>query len=169
MCSKYTVHVSRKGDRNRNWEDLITENKSVLIFMPIFYSRFNSWLHTSRKLGTDQDLGFTSNRPVSYRGLPLSFPYSGPPIPKYRERNVIERMICWLKENRLIVTRFDRLAKSYAAMVSLDCSMRCLRHLFGQSLGVTHPANRLNDSTRGMVLLQTIKNIFARSADSFVP
>ncbi|MCU0125840.1 IS5/IS1182 family transposase, partial [Pseudomonas vlassakiae] len=36
----------------------------------------------------------------------------------------------WLKENRRIVTRFDKLAKSYAAMVSLACSMRCLRHLF---------------------------------------
>ena len=29
-----------------------------------------------------------------------------------------------------IVTRLDKLAKSYAAMVSLACSMRCLRHLF---------------------------------------
>ena len=50
--------------------------------------------------------------------------------PKYRQRNIIERMFGWLKENRRIVTRFDKLAKSYAAMVSLTCSMRCLRHLF---------------------------------------
>ena len=50
--------------------------------------------------------------------------------PKYRQRNIIERMFGWLKENRRIVTRFDKLAKSYAAMVSLACSMRCLRHLF---------------------------------------
>lgn len=50
--------------------------------------------------------------------------------PKYRQRNVIERMFGWLKENRRIVTRFDKLAKSYAAMVSLACAMRCLRHLF---------------------------------------
>ncbi|MGK0162995.1 IS5/IS1182 family transposase, partial [Pseudomonas mosselii] len=40
------------------------------------------------------------------------------------------RMFGWLKENRRIVTRFDKLAKSYAAVVSLACSMRCLRHLF---------------------------------------
>jgi len=39
-----------------------------------------------------------------------------------------ERMFGWLKENRRIVTRFDKLAKSYAAMVSLACSMRCLRY-----------------------------------------
>ncbi|HFL2187072.1 TPA: IS5 family transposase [Pseudomonas putida] len=48
--------------------------------------------------------------------------------PKYRQRNIIERMFGWLKENRRIVTRFDKLAKSYAAMVSLACSMRCLRY-----------------------------------------
>ena len=47
-----------------------------------------------------------------------------------RQRNITERMFGWLKENRRIVTRFDKLAKSYAAMVSLACSMRCLRHLF---------------------------------------
>ncbi len=28
------------------------------------------------------------------------------------------------------MTRFDKLAKSYVAMVSLACSMRCLQHLF---------------------------------------
>ncbi|WP_461531413.1 IS5 family transposase [Pseudomonas sp. 210_17 TE3656] len=50
--------------------------------------------------------------------------------PKYRQRNVIERMFGWLKENRRIVTRFDKLAKSYGAMVSLACVMRCMRHLF---------------------------------------
>lgn len=41
---------------------------------------------------------------------------------KYRQRNIIERMFGWLKENRRIVTRFDKLAKSYVAMVSLACT-----------------------------------------------
>ncbi|MEE4692106.1 IS5 family transposase [Pseudomonas alliivorans] len=50
--------------------------------------------------------------------------------PKYRQRNIIERMFGWLKENRRIVTRFDKLAKSSAAMVSLACAMRCLRQYF---------------------------------------
>ncbi len=55
--------------------------------------------------------------------------------PKYRQRNIIERMFGWLKENRRIVTRFDKLAKSYAAMVSLVCVIRCMRRLFsGKSL-----------------------------------
>ncbi|PXX52653.1 Transposase and inactivated derivatives, partial [Pseudomonas sp. LAMO17WK12:I10] len=50
--------------------------------------------------------------------------------PKYRQRNIIERMFGWLKENRRIGTRYDKLAKSFAAMVSLACTMRCLRHYF---------------------------------------
>ena len=32
--------------------------------------------------------------------------------PKYRQRNIIERMFGWLKKNRRIVTRLDKLAKS---------------------------------------------------------
>lgn len=50
--------------------------------------------------------------------------------PKYRQRNIIERIFGWLEENRRIVTRFDKLAKSHAAMVALACSMQCFRHLF---------------------------------------
>ena len=52
--------------------------------------------------------------------------------PKYRQRNIIERMFGWLKENRRIVTRYDKLAKSYAAMVTLACSLRCIRQYFSQ-------------------------------------
>jgi len=45
--------------------------------------------------------------------------------PKYRQRNIIERMFGWLKESRRIGTRYDKLAKSFGAMVSLACTMRC--------------------------------------------
>lgn len=34
--------------------------------------------------------------------------------PRYRHRNIIERMLGWLKESRRIVTRFDKLAKVMA-------------------------------------------------------
>lgn len=50
--------------------------------------------------------------------------------PKYRQRNIIERKFVWLEENRRIATRFDKLAKSSAAMVSLACSLRGLPKLF---------------------------------------
>lgn len=31
--------------------------------------------------------------------------------PKYQQRNIIERMFGWLKANRRVVTRFDKLSK----------------------------------------------------------
>ena len=37
---------------------------------------------------------------------------------KCRQRNIKERMLGWLKESRYIVTRFDRFARSFAAMFS---------------------------------------------------
>lgn len=58
-------------------------------------------------------------------GLPRLFDHL-----KYRQRNIIERMFGWLKDNRRIVIRFYKLARRYAAMVSLACSMRCLRQYF---------------------------------------
>lgn len=39
--------------------------------------------------------------------------------PKYRQRNIIDRMFGWLKENRRIGTCYDKLARSFAAMATL--------------------------------------------------
>ena len=39
----------------------------------------------------------------------------------YRERNRIERMINRLKQNRAIATRYDKLARRYAAMLTIAC------------------------------------------------
>jgi transposase len=47
--------------------------------------------------------------------------------PVYSQRNIIKRMFGWLKEHRRIGTRFDKRAQSFAAMVSLAWSLRCLR------------------------------------------
>lgn len=49
---------------------------------------------------------------------------------KYRQRNIMERMVGWPKENRRIVARSDKLAKSYVAMVSLAYSLQCSRLVF---------------------------------------
>jgi len=49
--------------------------------------------------------------------------------PKYAQCNIIGRMVGWLKENRRIGICYDKLAKSFSAMVSLACSLRCLRQL----------------------------------------
>ena len=51
----------------------------------------------------------------------------------YRRRNVIERCIGWLKECRRIVTRFEKLAVNFVAMIKLAMIGRCLRKLFSDS------------------------------------
>ena len=47
----------------------------------------------------------------------------------YAKRNVIERLIGWLKECRRLATRFEKLARCYLAMVKLACIRRCFRKL----------------------------------------
>lgn len=47
----------------------------------------------------------------------------------YKRRNVVERCVGWLKECRRIATRYEKLAVSYAAMLSLACVQRYLRVL----------------------------------------
>ena len=45
----------------------------------------------------------------------------------YRKRNVVERCIGWLKENRRIATRYEKLAITYRAMVQLGMARRFLK------------------------------------------
>jgi len=47
----------------------------------------------------------------------------------YRKRNVIERCVGWLKENRSLATRYDKWAVSYEAMVHLAFIRRYLHLL----------------------------------------
>ena len=47
--------------------------------------------------------------------------------PTYRRRNVIERLIGWLKEGRAVFTRYDKLSVNYLAMVKLAIIQRYLR------------------------------------------
>ena len=44
----------------------------------------------------------------------------------YRRRNVVERLVGWLKERRRLCTRFDKLADSYLAMVKLAFITKCM-------------------------------------------
>jgi transposase len=45
------------------------------------------------------------------RGRPFGFDRAA-----YRRRNVIERCVGWLKENRRLATRYEKLAVSYLAV-----------------------------------------------------
>ena len=47
----------------------------------------------------------------------------------YRRRNIIERLIGWLKENRRILTRFEKTAKNYIGMLKVAFIQRYLRIL----------------------------------------
>lgn len=47
----------------------------------------------------------------------------------YRRRNVVERCVGWLKECRRILTRFEKLAVNFLAMLKLAMIKRCLRLL----------------------------------------
>ena len=45
----------------------------------------------------------------------------------YKRRNVIERLIGWLKESRRIFSRFEKTAKNYAGMIKMAFISRYLR------------------------------------------
>jgi transposase len=47
----------------------------------------------------------------------------------YKRRNVVERLVGWLKERRRLCTRFEKLAESYLAMVKLAFIEKCLQQL----------------------------------------
>lgn len=47
----------------------------------------------------------------------------------YKRRNVVERLVGWLKERRRLCTRFEKLAESYLSMVKLAFIERCFQHL----------------------------------------
>ena len=48
---------------------------------------------------------------------------------KYRSRNIIERLIGWLKECRAVFARFEKTAINYAGMVKMAFIQRYLRTL----------------------------------------
>ena len=46
----------------------------------------------------------------------------------YRGRNVVERLVGWLKERRRIATRYEKLAVNYRAMVHIAFILHYLKH-----------------------------------------
>ena len=45
----------------------------------------------------------------------------------YRERNIIERLIGWLKESRRVFTRYEKAARNFLGMLKLTFIRRYLR------------------------------------------
>lgn len=48
---------------------------------------------------------------------------------RYRDRSSIEQCVGWLKENRRLATRYEKLSKSFLAMTHLAMISRCFRYL----------------------------------------
>lgn len=48
---------------------------------------------------------------------------------RYRDRNIVERVIGWLKECRAVFSRFEKTAINYAGMVKMACIQRYLNIL----------------------------------------
>lgn len=52
------------------------------------------------------------------------------PVPfdreRYRRRNVVERLVGWLKESRRIFSRFEKTAKNFAGMIKMAFIRRYL-------------------------------------------
>lgn len=46
----------------------------------------------------------------------------------YRQRNIIERLIGWLKESRRIFSRFEKTAKNFAGMLKMAFIRQYLRY-----------------------------------------
>ena len=46
----------------------------------------------------------------------------------YRRRNIIERLVGWLKESRRIFSRFEKTAKNFAGMIKMAFIQRYLRY-----------------------------------------
>jgi transposase len=90
-----------------------------------------------RRLAGDKGYSFTTVRSyLRRRGIQAVIPTrkDQKPNPRfnrrtYRRRNIIERLVGWLKENRRLATRFEKLAVNYLAMVKLAMIQRCLRAL----------------------------------------
>jgi transposase len=46
----------------------------------------------------------------------------------YRQRNIVERLIGWLKESRRVFSRFEKTAKNFAGMIKLAFIRQFLRY-----------------------------------------
>ena len=81
--------------------------------------RIRAWLRSHRIQGV---IPQKENERRSHRGRPLKFDRDA-----YRQRNVVERCIGWLKENRRIACRYEKLAINYLGMLELAMVQRYLK------------------------------------------
>jgi transposase len=79
------------------------------------FPRLRCWLRARHVRAVIPERRDQRDRRRRRPGRPLLFDR-----PSYRQRNVIERAVGWLKERRRIATRYEKLAIQYLAMLSVS-------------------------------------------------
>lgn len=65
----------------------------------------------------------TINHPEDRDARPVEFDKQA-----YRRRNIIERVIGWLKESRRVFSRYEKTAKNFGGMIKMAFIQRYLRY-----------------------------------------
>ena len=86
------------------------------------YPRIRRWLRR-RRIGAV--IPQRKDQREHHRGRPLKFDREA-----YRQRNVVERCVGWLKENRRVAVRHEKLATNYLGVLKLAMIQRYLAHPF---------------------------------------
>ena len=86
------------------------------------YPRIRRWLRQHR---IEAVIPQRKDQRDKHRGRPLKFDREA-----YRQRNVVERCVGWLKENRRVAARYEKLATNYLGMIKLAMIQRYVAKAF---------------------------------------
>ena len=86
------------------------------------YPRIRAWL---RQHNIEAVIPQRDDQRARHRGRPLKFNRD-----LYRQRNVVERCVGWLKENRRVAARYEKLATNYLGMLKLAMIRRYMANEF---------------------------------------
>ena len=92
------------------------------------FPRLRRWLRARHVRAVIPERCDQQDRRHRRPGRPLHFDRAA-----YRQRNVIERAVGWLKERRRIATRYEKLAIQYLAMLYVGLIERYLSTLFANT------------------------------------
>ncbi len=93
--------------------------------IPYSSPRIRNWL---RRHGIQAVIPQRIDEIRQHKGRPIQFDRQA-----YRQRNVVERCVGWLKENRRVAVRYEKLAINYLGMLQLAMIQRYLQPSFSNS------------------------------------
>jgi transposase len=107
------VSVRRPSGQQRRRPEALAGDKGYT------YPRVRQWL---REHGVRSVIPLREDQRVKQYRTDRAFDRTA-----YKDRNVVERCVGWLKECRRILTRFEKLAVNYLAMIKVAMIERLLR------------------------------------------